>query len=865
MIEKSHRWHRTAVAATAIALLGLTASEVSALSLGRITVQSALGEPLKAEIEVPNISDEEATSLKTTVASPAAFVAAGLEYNPAMSSLQISLARRADGHAYIRLSSDRAINDPFIDLILEASWSSGRIVRDYTMLFDPPSLKQAAPAPTLAQTPATVTASVPAKPAPIAAAAAELQTHTPANSKSATPVAATGPAHKPAATEAKRTGQQVVVKPGDSASKIAAQVKTGDVSLDQMLVALLRANPDAFSKGNLNRLRAGAVLDLPSSDQAQSISPTEATQTVIAQSKDFNEFRRNLAASAPKTTVEAANRKATGKVEARVEEKKPSSAAVDKLTLSKGALQAKEAEAKLAKERAEKDAAARAAELAKNIADLNKISAASAKQAAQAAAPTATASEAKPQPTVPAVAVASSKVPVAAAPVASAPVAAPAKPVASAAKASPAPAPAPEPSLIDQFIEDPVLPLAGGGLLAALGGFFFYRRRLGKKNTAHVDSSFLDSHLKPDSFFGSSGGQQVDTAQDGTSPSSLGNYSNSQLGSPDDVDPVAEADVYLAYGRDMQAEEILKEALKHTPDRVAIHSKLLDIYVKRRDAAGFLATANNVFKLVGADSPEWARICELGLTIDPENSLYQPGGATASAFVSLEQSQNTEPGALSALEPGLNDVSHTSTDLDLDLDFSADEVAQHSAPTESPSASIEEAGAEQTVKMNALNDVASNSLDFDIPELHTPEPPQASATAPETPPDMATQLATMSLSLDDLTMDAPTDTVPAAPDFSLDLPGLPEPEAKVAEAAPAKASDGMLEFDLGSLSLDLDANPPQNGDAGSDNSLETKLALAEEFVSIGDQDGARALIEEVVSEATGELRAKAQRALASLS
>ena len=165
MISKSHRWQQTAIAAAAIALLGFTSTGASALSLGRLTVLSALGEPLRAEIDVPEINAEEAASLRASVASPATFVAAGLDYNPAMSGLQTSLQRRPDGRAYIRLSSDRSINDPFVDMILEATWSSGRIVRDYTMLFDPPVLKQAA-APTQAQVPAQQSVSAPAKAAP---------------------------------------------------------------------------------------------------------------------------------------------------------------------------------------------------------------------------------------------------------------------------------------------------------------------------------------------------------------------------------------------------------------------------------------------------------------------------------------------------------------------------------------------------------------------------------------------------------------------------------------------------------------------------------------------------------------------------
>ena len=138
MIAKSHQWQLSAIAVAA--LLGLWGTDVSALSLGRVTVQSALGEPLKAEIDILDINAEEAATLTTKVAAPETFKAAGLDYHPAMGNLQTSLQRRPDGRAFIKLSSDRAINDPFVDMVLETSWSSGRIVRDYTMLFDPPSL-----------------------------------------------------------------------------------------------------------------------------------------------------------------------------------------------------------------------------------------------------------------------------------------------------------------------------------------------------------------------------------------------------------------------------------------------------------------------------------------------------------------------------------------------------------------------------------------------------------------------------------------------------------------------------------------------------------------------------------------------------
>src|SRR5207247_2541433 len=151
-------------------------------------------------------------------------------------------------------------------------------------------------------------------------------------------------------------------------------------------------------------------------------------------------------------------------------------------------------------------------------------------------------------------------------------------PAAVAAKKPAVAAPPPAPSLVDELLEHPLLPPLTGGLLALLAGFGFYRYRQ-RNSVAQVDSSFLESRLQPDSFFGASGGQRIDTAEQHSSAtgSSLV-YSPSQLDAAGDVDPVAEADVYLAYGRDLQAEEILKEAMRTSPMRVAIHSKLMEIY-----------------------------------------------------------------------------------------------------------------------------------------------------------------------------------------------------------------------------------------------------------------------------------------------
>lgn len=823
MIAKSHRWQKTALAVAATAVLGLWGTHASALSLGRIAVLSALGEPLRAEIDIPDINPEEAASLKASVASPEAFRAAGMDYSASMSGLQISLQKRPDGRSFLSISSDRAINDPYVDLILEANWSSGRIVRDYTMLFDPPNLRQPqAVTPTAPQL-----SPVPARTAPRAPAAATTPAPVSSPSRAATP-ASPRPAAKAAVTESSAkpapgpAAKQLTVKSGDTASKLVAAGRPAGVSLDQMLVAMLRANPDAFINGNVNRLRSGVVVTLPGAEEAQATSADEAHQIVLAQSKDFNEFRRKLAGSAPLSQVASADRRAGGKVEAQVEDKKTTTSAPDKLTLSKGAVQAKGVEDQIAKERSAKEAASRAEELSKNIAELSKLSAAAAPTPVASAPQTA--APAAPEPAQPA----SAATPAVALPAAtaSAPAAEASAPAPATAASAPAkqpvvapPMPMEEPSLLDELLDNPMVPAAAAGLIALLAGLGFYRVRQ-RKQAAQMDSSFLESRLQPDSFFGASGGQRVDTHDGGTTGSSMV-YSPSQLDAADDVDPVAEADVYLAYGRDLQAEEILKEALRAHPDRVAIHLKLLEIYAKRRDVRNFEAIATEVHRLTEGEGADWSRVCELGLGIDPDNAFYQPGGLPTSAPAPLAavaaSSAGTAPSTPQPAPPAAEPAA-AAVDLDLDLDFSLDEEPSAAVPA---TAAAPAAAAEATPSALDLNfdlpttvsrQDTDNSLDFEPPALPTtPEQPDTGAQAP----------------------------------------------------ASAVAATGALEFDLGSLSLDL-GEPTTEQTGASDDPLATKLALAEEFSAIGDTDGARALIEEIIAEATGETKIKAQEALSKL-
>ena len=799
---------RSALAAAA--LFALMEPQAMALSLGRVTVQSALGEPLRAEIDVPEINAEEAASLKTAIASPAAFKAAGLDYSAAMSGLQATLHKRLDGRTYIRLSGDRAINDPFVDIILEASWASGRIVRDYTLLFDPPNLRQPAPA---APNPAQVTSPQLANPS---AAPAPVRPGPPAAPRGAERprTAPQTPVRSPATAAAGGTGEKVSIRPGDTASKIATATKPASVSLDQMLVALLRTNPTAFMGDNVNRIKAGSVMTIPSAEQAAATPVAEATRLIVAQSRDFNEFRQRLAEHTPGAPVSAAQARASGSVQAKVEDKRIATAAPDKLTLSKGVIQKQQEEDELARQRAAKEAANRAAELSKNISDLSKLGVAS---TAGAPAP-ATGASGPAQSAAASAAATASAAPAAAIPAAKRPVA--------------IPEPSPTRSLVDDLLESPLLPAGAAGVVGLLAILGFYRARQ-RKLAQQADALSSDLRLHPDSIFAASGGQRIDTSEPATDGSAIP-YSPSQLGPSDEVDPVAEADVYLAYGRDGQAEEILREALRTNPERLAIHQKLLELFAKRRDFKSFAAIAELAFQASQGQGPDWQRIRELGQSIDATNPLYQAGGQPGktdeapTAPVPLARiSQPTGDSATPAVETPAT----ASVDIDLDLDFSS---------TETPSGGSGDSP-------DSLADTTPAELDLNLDHGDSAE-------------DQTTQAALISA-------DASTNSI----EYSLPEPAAaPVEEPKPGATAPAKFD--MLEFDLSALSLDLDDAPapasvPASapGSTSTPDPLATKLALAEEFQAIGDSDGARELIEEVITQASGDLKIKAQNALSKLS
>jgi len=842
---------RFALKGVALATACLWGTHAAALGLGRLNVQSALGESLRAEVEVTSITAEELASLRLRVAPPDAYRAAGVEYNAVLPSAQVQLVKRADGRSFLRVSSDRAVLEPFVDVIVEATWSSGRLVREYTLLFDPPNLRTAqaaapaaapvvspAPAPAPASTPAPV-APVPApSPAPVAAVATPIAAPASTGPAPAAPMTrpappprvkalgvAPAPAQAPAPVAAPGGSDTHLVQRGESLSRIAARTQPRGVSLDQMLVALYRSNPQAFINDNINKLKAGSVLTLPPADQAAQLSPQVARDIIIAQSSDFGAYRQRLAAGATGTTDAAPARQAKGQVQAQVDDRKTAAAPTpDRLTLTQGG--AKTAPA-LAPATEKKDDKTRLAELNRNVEEL--------KQLQGAAAPTAPAAPAPGTATAPAPAVVAAVPVVAALPAVASAASAPAKP----APAKPAAAPAPEPpGLLDSLFGNDLLLPGAGVLVALLAGLGLYKLR-GRLRRPAGETSFLESRLQPDSFFGASGGQRIDTREAGPA-GNLGNsasmsYSTSQLDAIGDVDPVAEADVYLAYGRDLQAEEILKEAMRATPERMAIRTKLLEVYAKRRDTKAFELLATQLYSLTDGTGEDWAKAQAMGQAIDSENSLYHPGGEPEGQRSGDGQPRPDALGAAtqpysvppvpSAFEPETHATQGGGLDLDLEFDLPP-------APPVPPAAAAAAAARAlaaspvtppfQAPKPMPRDEGLSFSPDTQSgpPTIAFPRPPAASAPA-----------------------------VDQMLDFDLSGFGDDEPT----EIQPRPAGGNSLDFgdfDLG--------DPPAAASPADAAGLARKLELAEEFRQIGDSEGARDLLEEVVARAEGALKTKAQ-------
>lgn len=938
----------------------LSSGMAHALGLGEVSLKSALNQPLVAEIELLEVRDLASGELIPSLATPEDFTKAGVDRQYFLTDLKFTPVLKPNGKSVIRVTSSKPVREPYLNFLVEVLWPSGRLLREYTLLLDPPLYS----------------------PQTTAAAAPQMPVAAPAPRPLAAPVRAPQPDVAPvsrpapvASAPAKLDSNEYKTTSSDTLWEIARRVPGG--SVHQTMLAIQELNPQAFIGGNINRLKSGQVLRLPNEQQITTRSPAEAIAQVAEQNAAWREGR-SIAATGSRQ-LDATKRSVAGAAPAKTESQDSlqlvaadagkakagndkgadgdSKALGEKLAVTKESLDSTrrentELKGRMTDLQSQLDKLQRLIQLkddqlAKLQADLAAKGKVAAPVAAAPAAPVAAPAKAAPvAPAAPAAAApAPAKEAAPAAPVAPAATPAtdfnyseePAKPAAvqpapAAEVKKPAPvaakpvqpvqvapvaAPVAEPesdSFIGDLLANPLaLGLAGGGaLLALLVGLMVLSRRNALKETElqnslneHADES-LESDLElPESSFDGLDADPVETDLDAEQASAPVTAQT--------ADVLGEADIYIAYGRFNQAAELLQNAINDEPQRSDLRLKLMEVQAELGDRDGFarqerelreIGGVNADLEQINAKYPAMAAAAVVGaaaLNVDDELDAFN-----------LDDLELEEPTAQPAAGD-LDDAFDLSLDeLSAELDDGLDAVATPKADDAFAELSLD--GDFDLPETAAASTVADDDLGFDL-DLDMEEP----AATPELSLESTDDLADFSLDLESDTLAVAEDDEdflldledePAAPaaadelsELSLELPGeaastefdLPvdfdlslaeeEPVAATTDSFAAQLDEVTAQLDDLAVNLQqsdddvlLDLEAPALGDSlatgldgdddfdflsGTDEAA-TKLDLARAYIDMGDTEGARDILDEVVAEGNDTQQQEARELLAGL-
>ncbi|MCW8906771.1 MAG: LysM peptidoglycan-binding domain-containing protein [Sedimenticola sp.] len=744
----------------AVALvLGITPLGSYAVGLGNIHLNSALNQYFDADIELLSVEQEEVVDIKVELASPEAFRRSGLDRPFILSKLRFRAEQTDDGKAVIRVSSRDPIREPFLNFLIEVNWPKGRMLREYTVLLDPPV--------TLAR-----------KPAPVEQA--PMQPRTSQRPESA-------PAPRQAQTDmspGQTGGEYGPTRRNDTLWGIASRYRTEGATMVQMMIALQRANPQAFIDQNINKLKTGQVLRIPRADEVLELSRRDASD---AYREQLDEWQADTApAEQMADTGEASMESPMAPMETMPEAEAelkiasarpagegtagPSEGADDgqvleqlkqELIASEEAKQAALQEAEVTRSRVE--------DLEAQLEDLQRLLSLKSDQLAQlqaagdeAGQPALEMPEMAEEPAVsedaptiePAGEMAEAESPVMAMPddAASGEVQAEAasplveesvspimeetvSPVMeesappvmeSPAEAAPEPAvvaeeppakpasqtpPAKEQGVLDMIAGDTtLLGAAVGGIVVLLGLLWMAISRRRSSSADFQESILISTVDDTDSE------QLTETTPDEpvTHPteetSFLSDFSPSDIDALQDetgeVDPLAEADVYIAYGRYQQAEELIRQAIEKAPERHELKHKLFEILYATKDKDAFVSLAESASS-EGLDQKEpeaWARVVSMGTKLAADHALFS-GAATGESLLDDDDLASLEDELSLDDELGL-DESSTTVDL-IDEDESGDRKADQQ---EEPAA----AGIDEDSGFSGLDDLDDLTLDSDL-------------------------------------------------------------------------------------------------------------------------------------------------------
>ncbi|MCA3135467.1 MAG: hypothetical protein ING80_11805 [Rhodocyclaceae bacterium] len=910
--------------AAALCLL-LSASIASAAGLGKLTVISALGQPFRGEIDLVSVTKEEQGLLNVRLASPEAFRQADVPFTTFVSNLKVSIDTRPGGEQFVRVSSAQPLNEPFVDFLIELYWTSGRLVRAYTALLDPPlntaesfggqaEVKMLPPAQVLDGAPAPAAPPAFIEPQPAGSSITQqgggqsqgvdvepgLAQGVP---RAATVVVPEPAAQQPGAGSGASVGTAIehTVKRGDTLAKVAAANKPAEVSLDQMLVSMFRANPGSFAGKNMNRLKVGTVLRVPERGSIDDVSAAEARREVRAQAANWSAYREKLAATAGASPAmpTASSQRAAGKVGSTTEDMRlpAPDAPKEVLKLSKGegekagtsaAGQAppdrvRSLEEELAaKNKALGEASQRVAALEKTVKDMELLMEIKSKgmsdvqKAAEAsktpppdANPAKSADKPAPAPqdaptTVPkgeAAAVPGVEPPkVTATPAVDVPSGSTATPQETPKpkpKLPPPPPPPPPPSFLDQLMGDPLMLAGAAAAILGIGGLVVYRRRkagVGGQKQANTKGKGgkKNSSVEPDpDLDGEKPGGRVEQGPGG--------------GASTDGDLLDEVNTLLNFGRYDLAEQRLQDAIAANPVRYELHTKLLEIFAHRRNTAAFEQLARELQKATGGQGDVWDKVVRLGYQIDPDNPRYAVG---RTADLSPLSTVALGGGSLAAAAGALG-----GSDLDFDLELGN---------------SAQAAGTDIDLSgMDADGEESITPTDIDLSELGIAVPGAARLDPSATLPGAMAFQDTVKIETQQ--PDQAAIGAASALDFNIDIPELSASTTAASGSAEKNAGSGQgLHFEMGSIDLAGGRAPEQSapdidlsgidldlGGATATSTAEgtrderwydvqTKFDLAKAYQEMGDKEGAREVLQEVIAEGDAQQKQAAEQVLASL-
>ena len=883
-----------------ISAILLTPAAAFGLGLGEIRLSSALNEPFSAEIDLVAAAPDELSALEAHLAAPEVFARYGLDRPAFLSSLEFTVGHGQDGRSVLLVRSRDAISEPFVSFLIDVNWPRGRLLREYTVLLDPPAMLSAeaspAPAPVVAPTTAPSAAASP-PPAP-------------ATPQEPPAPAAPAPQAESAPPVATASGSSYQVARGDTLYGIAGSMAGSDrQEIQRTMIALFRANPEAFD-GNINQLRAGAILRVPPSNEVAGIATAEAASEVRQQNAAWraatgSESGRLKLVTPPEGEAEAADAaESSGQVQSQISNLQKD---IDE---QKRLLQLRNQEL---------------SELQKKLGET---------RAKETAPPAEPAPAPEPLPAAPAEPTGEAAV----APEddtahAATPTAAP-KPKPKPVKAKPAPKVDTGPTFFDMLTDNWTI-LVGAAVLLLLGtlGFNFIRRR----RDEDVDGALRNFDLPPSAPVPTetmrlravaTGDRTAEMprppvfeerdddediiveerpiARPKTEAPQPGIAHDETISSEaaldlDQADPLAEADFHMAYGLYDQAVDLVRMALQKEPQRNDLKLKLAEIHFVAGDTNQFLTVARDLKRSLGSGA-DWDRIVIMGRQLAPDEPMFAGAVQGAGIDLSLEGGDNlVDLDLLSAPE------GDEGLDIDLGKVAAASEGAEETGENTALEFDLTETAAPFTATLEIPGREKGGTVEMPTLELPSTETPtietpglKASKAAARDRMQPATPDSTAEMAIDDLGLDLGNlDNVPDIDDATAIASGAHEDVTQIARrdeetAVLPRADDGTAEmpdgtsatsilpkFDFGDIDLDIgapsdaaDSSPTERDTRKSEqmsqlepvtmSEVGTKLDLARAYMDMGDPDGARNILQEVLAEGSASQKQEARRLIDSL-